>query len=95
MWSTCVNVLRMKMIQVRNVPDELHRELKARAARKGVSLSDYVLDLIEEDLARPTLEEGLERIMRLPRPRMPVSGSELVREARAEREAELERRTSR
>ena len=95
MWSTCVNVLHMKMIQVRNVPDRMHAELKARAARKGVSLTDYVLDLIESDLAVPTLEEGLERVMRLPRPRGPVSGSELVRASRTEREAELERRTSR
>ena len=89
MWSTCVNVLRMKMIQVRNVPDELHRELKARAARKGLSLSDYVLDLIEDDLARPTLEEALERISKLPRPRAAVRGADLVRAARAEREEEL------
>jgi len=82
----------MKMIQVRNVPDGVHAELKARAARKGVTLTDYVLGLIEDDLAVPTLEEGLERIMRLPRPRQVVSGAELVRASRAERERELERR---
>lgn len=80
------------MIQVRNVPDDLHKELKIRAARKGVTLSDYVLRLIEDDLAVPTLEEGLERIMRLPRPRQVVSGSELVHAGRAEREREMERR---
>ena len=79
----------MKMIQVRNVPDELHRELKARAARKGLSLSDYVLNLIEDDLARPTLEEALERISKLPRPRAAVRGADLVRAARAERVEEL------
>ncbi|HEX5583137.1 FitA-like ribbon-helix-helix domain-containing protein [Gaiella sp.] len=82
----------MKMIQVRNVPDALHAELKARAARQGVTLSDYVRRLIEDDLAVPTLEEGLERIMRLPRPRQVVAGAELVRASRAERESELERR---
>jgi len=79
----------MKMIQVRNVPDELHRELKARAARQGVALTDYVLDLIEADLARPTLEEALERIARLPRPRGGVRGSALVRTGRAERDDDL------
>ena len=83
----------MKMIQVRNVPDDVHRELKARAAKRGVPLSDYVLRLIEDDLAVPTLEEGLERVMRLPRPRVPVRGSELVAAGRAERDAELEERT--
>ena len=82
----------MKMIQVRNVPDDVHRELKARAARQGTTLSDYVQALIEDDLAVPTLEEGLARVMRLPRPRQVVAGSELVRAARAERERELDHR---
>ena len=80
------------MIQVRNVPDDVHRELKARAARQGTTLSDYVQALIEDDLAVPTLEEGLARVMRLPRPRQVVAGSELVRAARAERERELDHR---
>jgi hypothetical protein len=79
----------MKMIQVRNVPDELHRELKARAAHQGVALTDYVLALIEVDLARPTLEEALERIARLPRPRGGVRGAAFVRTGRAERDDEL------
>ena len=85
----------MKMIQVRNVPDDLHRELKARAARRGVTVTDYVLQLIETDLARPTLEEALDRIARLPRPRVPVRGADLVRAARAEREAEIDARMAR
>jgi antitoxin FitA len=95
MCDACVNVPHMKMIQVRNVPDGVHAELKARAARKGVTLTDYVLGLVEDDLARPTLEEALERIARLPRPRAAVRGADLVREARAEREAELAARTAR
>ncbi len=33
----------MKMIQVRNVPDELHRSLKERAAREGTTMSDLIL----------------------------------------------------
>jgi antitoxin FitA len=82
----------MKMIQVRNVPDAVHRELKARAARQGTTLSDYVQALIEDDLAVPTLEEGLERVMRLPRPRHVVAGSELVHAGRDERERELDQR---
>ena len=85
----------MKMIQVRNVPDGLHEELKIRAARQRVTLSDYVRALIEEDVAVPTLDEGLEHIMRLPRPRQVVSGSELVDAGRAARERELEHRLGR
>lgn len=58
MRSTCFNVYRMPtMIQIRNVPDALHRRLKARAALVGMSLSDYLLNEIREVAERPTLEE--------------------------------------
>lgn len=46
-----------KMIQVRNVPDELHRTLKSRAAAAGLSLSDYIKRDLEASAARPTFEE--------------------------------------
>lgn len=46
-----------KMIQVRNVPDDVHRTLKTRAAAAGMSLSDYVKRDLEEAAARPSLEE--------------------------------------
>jgi plasmid stability protein len=51
-----------KMIQIRNVPDALHRKLKARAAVAGRSLSDYLLAEIERVAALPTREEILARI---------------------------------
>lgn len=58
MCPTCVNVDHMsKMIQVRNVPDAVHRVLKARAATAGMSLSDYIKQDLEERASRPTLEE--------------------------------------
>ncbi len=51
-----------KMIQLRNVPDVLHRTLKARAAMAGISLSDYLLMEIGEIAERPTLTELRERL---------------------------------
>ncbi len=58
MVCTCVNVVHMtKMIQLRNVPERVHRTLKARAAGAGMSLSDYIKRDLEEAAARPTLEE--------------------------------------
>ena len=45
------------MIQIRNVPDGLHRELKSRAALAGMSLSDYLLSEIRQVAERPTLAE--------------------------------------
>jgi len=50
------------MVQIRNVPSELHRELKARAALEGMSLSDYLLREIRHILERPTLDELQKRL---------------------------------
>jgi plasmid stability protein len=50
------------MVQVRNVPDELHRKLKSRAALSGMSISEYLLREIERVLERPTREELLQRL---------------------------------
>ena len=50
------------MIQIRNVPDELHRKLKARAALQGKSLSDYLLQTIAEAAERPSVEEWRARL---------------------------------
>lgn len=51
-----------KMIQLRNVPDALHRRLKARAAMAGMSLSDYLISEIKQVAERPTLAEMRERL---------------------------------
>ena len=83
MCSTCVNVQNMKMIQIRNVPDDLHRTLKARAAEQGVSLSDYLLKMAERAAREPTLEELEERLRRLPKLRPGArSSAEIIREMR-------------
>ena len=73
-----------KMIQLRNVPDALHRGLKARAAMAGMSLSDYLLAEIKEIAERPTLRELRGRLHQ----RKPVSAQiDAVRLLREEREA--------
>ena len=73
-----------KMIQIRNVPDALHRGLKARAAMAGMSLSDYLLMEIKEIAEKPTLAELRERLHR----RKPVSEQiDSARLLREEREA--------
>jgi len=73
-----------KMIQLRNVPEALHRSLKARAAMAGMSLSDYLLGEIKEIAERPTLAELRERLHQ----RKPVSlRLDTARMVREEREA--------
>lgn len=73
-----------KMIQLRNVPDDLHREAKARAARAGMSLSDYLLREVRTALSTPPIEELLERRER--RGRVQV-GEDPAPAVRAERDA--------
>jgi len=73
-----------KMIQLRNVPDALHRSLKARAALAGMSLSDYLLAEIREIAERPTLAELRDRL----HTRKPVSAElDTALLVRKEREA--------
>ena len=75
-----------KMIQVRNVPDRLHRELIRRAKARGMTLTDYLQDLLEREVARPPADEVFERIAHRPGAKLRVSSASLIREARAERE---------
>ena len=70
------------MIQIRNVPDDLHRTLKARAAKAGMSLSDYLLAEIRQVAESPTLEEMLERLHSRPEVTLTVSPAEIIREMR-------------
>ena len=47
----------MRMLQIRNLPDELHSALAERAREQSVSMSEYVVRLLRRDLARPTIDE--------------------------------------
>ena len=69
------------MIQIRNVPDELHRSLKERAAREGTTLSDLILGELPRVAHRPSPEELLDRIRR----REPVPGDSAADLITAER----------
>ena len=85
MRSTCFYVLRMSvMIQIRNVPEALHRRLKSRAALEGMSLSDYLLAELRRVAERPSLAELRERLEKRPATDLDPSPEEAVR---AERDA--------
>lgn len=75
----------MSLVQIRNVPDETRRALKARAANRGESLNSYLLALLEREVARPTVAEVLERA-RSRAERADVSSRELIATAREQRE---------
>lgn len=73
------------LLQIRNVPDDARRTLKARAAARGESLNTYLLELIEREVARPTVEEVLDRAARRAG-RSSASAVDVLDEARDERE---------
>jgi len=83
MCCTCLYAVGMsKMIQVRDVPDEVHSTLKARAAREGMSLSDFIKRELQRTAERPNMREWLERT----RQAGPISGkrsaAQIIRELR-------------
>ena len=67
------------MVQIRNVPAEFHRRLKARAAIEGMSMSDYVLREVRKALDRPTRQEILERLRARPVRRLRQSVAGIIR----------------
>ncbi|HEV8228565.1 MAG TPA: hypothetical protein VGQ86_01300 [Candidatus Limnocylindria bacterium] len=82
-------------LQIRGVPVTLRDRLRRRADGKGVSMSQYVIEMLKDDLDRPTFEEWLAKLHALPPVETHgVSGAELIRELREERERELEARLS-
>ena len=75
----------MKLLQVRNVPDDVHRTLKSRAAAAGMSLSEYVLAELRRAAERPTRDEILARIATRPASRPQRSPAAAVRAERDSR----------
>jgi hypothetical protein len=82
MFKTCHHVLNMKMIQIRNVPDDLHRALKARAALEGTTMSELIIRELPRIAHKPSIQQVLARI----KDRPPVPGlestAELIRQDR-------------
>jgi plasmid stability protein len=71
-----------RMVQIRNVPDVLHRKLKARARDAGQTLSDYLLAELERLAARPTREEMLTRLHSRKRVTLKTPAAVIIRRER-------------
>jgi plasmid stability protein len=78
----------MSLLQIRDVSDEARRALKARAAARGESLNSYLLDLIDREVARPTVGEVLDRAAQRTE-RAQASAVDAVTAAHEERESQL------
>lgn len=70
------------MVQIRNVPAEFHRRLKARAAMEGMSMSDYILREVGKALERPSRAEVLERLRTRPIRQLKRKPAEVIRTER-------------
>jgi plasmid stability protein len=73
------------MIQIRNVPDSIHRQVKARASLAGMSMSEFILQELKRVIERPSREELLDRLARLPEIEVEPSPAELIRSERDSR----------
>ena len=83
MRRTCLYAEDMsKMIQVRDVPEQVHSTLKARAAREGMSLSDFIKKELERTAERPTMREWLETARQARPIATKRSAAQVVRELR-------------
>lgn len=83
MRRTCAHADYMsRMVQVRNVPDALHRKLKARAADAGQTLSDYLLAELERLATRPTRDEMLARLHSRRRVTLKTPAATVIRDER-------------
>lgn len=81
MYSVYMSIL----MQIRSVPEPTRRELKARAAARGLSLNSYLLELLEQEVAQPTVADVLQRATRRSE-RATVSALEAVAAERGQRE---------
>jgi len=86
MCCTCKHAEHMSvMIQIRNVPSEVHRQLKARAALEGMSLSDFLLRELRFTLERPTIAELRKRLSSREPVRLHPSPAAVIRAERDSR----------
>jgi antitoxin FitA len=83
MRNTCAHARHMsKMIQIRNVPEAVHRKIKARAAQSGMTLSDYLLAEVERTAALPTRDEMLARLHGRSRVTLKTPAAQIIRRER-------------
>lgn len=74
-----------RMIQIRDVPDDVHSKLKTRASRERMSLSDFIKRELERSTQCPTMEEWLEEARKSKPILAKQTAAQIIRESRDER----------
>ena len=85
----CYAVPMAVHLQIRDLPDEFYQTLRRRATMRGLSLRQYVLEVLQEHCRLPTLDEWLDGLNRLTPVSLPHPAAEAVREAREADDTEL------
>jgi antitoxin FitA len=88
MRCACAHLSHMsKMIQIRNVSDELHAKLRRRAEKQGMTLTAYLERVLEREVARPLPQEVFERIAARSAVKLEEPVAFVIRQEREGREA--------
>jgi len=74
-----------RMIQIRNVSDDVHRKLKIRAVREGVTLSELLAREARRLADQPTADEMRERLLARPRVKLSIPPARMIRAGREDR----------
>lgn len=86
LWSACAQVRDMiRTIQIQNVSDELHAELRRRAAKQGLTLTAHLERVLEREVARPLSQGVFERIAARPAVELDEPVAAVIRQERANR----------
>jgi len=78
-------------LQIKNVPEDLHAELRRRAEARGMTLRDYVLEVLVREAGRPDMEQWLADVLARPRVTLGESVVDIVHEERRLREEQIDR----
>lgn len=81
----------MATLQIKQLPDELHSALRARAQREGTTLSELVTRMLRRELALPSMTEWLATVQARPARGSDIDVAELLDEVRADREHPVRR----
>lgn len=76
-------------LQIRGVPVALRDKVRQRAERKGQTMSQYLIEVLQREHAQPSLDEWLDDVLRQPRTNVRMDTAQILREAREEREEHL------
>jgi len=81
----------MSNLQIKNVPEDLHAELRRRADARGMTLRDYVLEVLVRETGRPDMEQWLAEVLARPRVTLGQSVVDMIHEERRLREEQIDR----